>query len=253
MKNAADFRAIARDALRGNWVIAVIVGLVASLLGGGGANSPSFSVKFDGGITNLEFAGHQIASFGGGHSGHHGIADAIVLPAIAIYAFVGALIFAALFFVLGSIIATGYSRFNLDLVDRQPLTFESLFAYFPQWKNIALTNLRRAVYVFLWSLLLVIPGIIASYSYALVPYLLAEAPDLSPKDAMERSRSMMQGNRMRLFCLHLSFIGWSILATLALGIGHLFLRPYTQAAEAAFYRDLCATWRSSTAESEPWN
>ena len=72
-------------------------------------------------------------------------------------------------------------------------------------------------------------------------YILAENPDLSASEAIEQSKSMMAGNRWRLFCLHVSFIGWDILCSLTLGIGYLWLNPYKQAATAAFYREISGT------------
>ena len=72
-------------------------------------------------------------------------------------------------------------------------------------------------------------------------YILAENPELTATEAIEQSKSMMYGNRFRLFCLQFSFIGWDILATLAFGIGHLWLTPYKQAATAAFYREISGT------------
>ena len=72
-------------------------------------------------------------------------------------------------------------------------------------------------------------------------YILAENPDLSASEAIEQSKSMMAGNRWRLFCLHVSFIGWDILCSLTLGIGYLWLNPYKNAATAAFYREISGT------------
>lgn len=89
------------------------------------------------------------------------------------------------------------------------------------------------------QLLLIIPGIMASYSYAMTGYILAEHPELTASEAIAQSKDMMAGNRWRLFCLQFSFIGWDILCALTLGIGNLALRPYRHAAEAAFYRELC--------------
>ncbi len=102
-------------------------------------------------------------------------------------------------------------------------------------------RLLRGLYIFLWSLLFIIPGIVAGYSYAMADYILAEKPNMTASEAVELSKSMMYGNRFRLFCLQLSFIGWDILATLAFGIGHLWLTPYKQASYAAFYREVSAT------------
>ena len=106
--------------------------------------------------------------------------------------------------------------------------------------------------MFLWSLLFIIPGIIASYSYAMIPYIQAEHPEMAPGDVLARSKEMMEGNRWRLFCLQFSFIGWSILSSLTLGIGNLWLTPYKQAATAAFYRDISGTeYTVSPEEHEP--
>ena len=78
----------------------------------------------------------------------------------------------------------------------------------------------------------------ASYSYAMTEFILAEHPELTAGEAIAQSKVMMAGNRWRLFCLHFSFIGWDILCTLTMGIGHLWLRPYRQAADAVFYREI---------------
>ena len=74
-------------------------------------------------------------------------------------------------------------------------------------------------------------------------YILAENPDLTASQAIQQSKEMMQGNRWRLFCLQLSFIGWSILCLFTFGIGNLVLNPYQKAAEAAFYREISGTGR----------
>jgi len=235
MKYAADFRRIAREALSGKWLIAVLVGLVAMLLGGAGSDGPEVKLNFDvsGANASFEFAGQTIFSTGGGLDSGIGA----FLVGSAIYITIVALLMAAIYFVLGSVIRVGYARFNMELVDRGEASFETLFGYFSYWKTTAVARLLRGLYVFLWSLLLVIPGIVASYSYAMTDYILAGYPELTAGEAIARSKEMMSGNRWRLFCLHLSFIGWSILCTFTLGIGNLWLTPYKQAANAAFYRE----------------
>ena len=248
MKTASDFRAIARDALRGVWVIAVIVGILASLMGGvDGTVGPEVNFNFNDGnfSASVEVVGQTVASIGDTHHDEthdaKGLFGLIFAAGVMFYAVIAAILLGIVFFILGSVIETGYSQFNLNLIDRRDLSFDTLFNYFPQWKNLAKTNFFRSLYVFLWSLLLIVPGIMKSYSYAMVPYILAEEPELDTDAALARSTALMDGNRMRLFCLHFSFIGWDILASLTFGIGHIFLTPYKQAANAAFYRDLCAT------------
>ena len=236
MKYAADFRQNARDALRGKWTIAVLVGLVATLLGGAGSGGPEVKLNIDGSgaHASFEFAGQTIFSTGGGLNSDIGA----FLVGSAIYITIAAIAMAVVYFVLGSIISVGYARFNLDLVDGGNPSFETLFGYFSYWKTTAVARLLQSLYVLLWSLLFIIPGIMASYSYAMTEFILAEHPELTAGEAIAQSKVMMAGNRWRLFCLHFSFIGWDILCTLTMGIGHLWLRPYRQAADAAFYREI---------------
>ena len=94
------------------------------------------------------------------------------------------------------------------------------------------------IYIFLWTLLLIIPGIIKSYSYALTPYILVEHPEMSANEAIEESMRLMDGHKFDLFYLQLSFIGWAILSILSLGLGFFWLIPYQMTAQAAFYRDI---------------
>ena len=94
--------------------------------------------------------------------------------------------------------------------------------------------------VLLWSLLLIVPGIIMTFAYALTPYILEEHPEIGAWDASARSREMMKGHKFDLFYLYLSFIGWFFLAILTFGIGFLWLSPYVDTAVAAFYNDLKA-------------
>ena len=160
----------------------------------------------------------------------------------ATFIILAAVVMAVVYFILGSVVGVGYSRFNLDLVDRQKEPeIGILFGYFKFWKTTAAASFLQGLYVFLWSLLFIIPGIVAGYSYAMTDYILAEHPELTAGEAIEQSKAMMYGNRFRLFCLQFSFVGWDLLCALTLGIGNLWLRPYKQAAEAAFYRDISGT------------
>ena len=241
MKIAEDFRRIAINALTNKWLIAVAVGLVASILGGIGSNGPEFKVNINGSNISMNFnmAGQTIYSTGtnGGINSEIGAFILASLPIIIIVA----LFMAVVYFVLGSFVGVGYAKFNLNLVDKKNAAFENLFEYFSHWKTTTITRLLRALYTFLWSLLFIIPGIVAGFSYAMTDYILAENPELTADEAITQSKTMMYGNRFRLFCLQFSFIGWDILATLAFGIGHLWLTPYKQAAYAAFYREVSGT------------
>ena len=241
MKIAEDFRRIARNALTNKWFIAVAVGLVASILGGISGGGPEFKVNIDGSNISMNFnvAGQTIKSIGtnGGVDSEVGAFILASLPIIII----ASLFAAVIYFVLGGFIGVGYAKFNLNLVDKKNAAFETLFEYFSHWKTTTIARLLRALYVFLWSLLFIIPGIVAGFSYAMTDYILAEDPELTADEAISQSKSIMMGNKWRFFCLQFSFIGWDILATLAFGIGHLWLTPYKQAAYAAFYREVSGT------------
>ena len=141
--------------------------------------------------------------------------------------------------VFTGIINTGYAKFNLDIIDgRSHPRVGTLFEYFTFWKPIAGATLLKTLLVLLWSLLFVIPGIIAAYNYAMVPYIQADNPCLPAREALAQSKEMMYGNRWRLFCLQISFIGWELLSILTLGIGLLWVGPYQAASIAFFYQDI---------------
>lgn len=236
MKYAADFRQEARAALQGKWLLAILVGLVAALLGGLDSDGLEFKINFTGGelSANLQYAGQTVYSWG------DGIAPGLraFLIGGAVYLILAAVVLGVLYFILGSVVKVGYARFNLNLTAGEKPPFETLFSYFPHWKTVAVAWLLQSVYVLLWMLLLVIPGIVASYSYAMTDYILAEHPELTASEAIAQSKAMMEGNRWRLFCLRFSFVGWAILCAFTLGIGNLVLTPYERAAEAVFYREI---------------
>ena len=94
----------------------------------------------------------------------------------------------------------------------------------------------RKLFIFLWSLLFVIPGIIKAYEYYMVPYLLAEYPDMSWKEASSRSREMMSGNKWNTFILEISFLPWEFLSVITWGIaGILYVNPYVDATKTELY------------------
>lgn len=105
------------------------------------------------------------------------------------------------------------------------------------------------IFIFLWSLLLVIPGLIKSFSYAMTPYILVDYPELSANQAINLSRKMMKGHKFDYFWLCLSFLGWILVGILTLGIGYLWLIPYITTASAAFYQDVKSEYEARTANN----
>lgn len=127
----------------------------------------------------------------------------------------------------------------------KPIEVGRLFDGFNDFGRIAGTMILMQIYILLWTLLLIVPGIVKSYSYAMTPYILKDEPELKHNAAIEKSMRMMNGYKMKLFMLDLSFIGWALLSILTLGIGLFFLQPYMATARAAFYENLKAELGSS--------
>ena len=142
-----------------------------------------------------------------------------------------------------------YIMFHQLYRDRKLPSLDSLFIGFQDFGRILGTMLLMNVYTFLWTLLLIVPGVIKACSYAMTPYILRDHPELSYNAAIEKSMAMMEGHKMKIFLLYLSFIGWAILCMLTLGIGYLFLMPYMYTSMAAFYEDLKAQTANASEET----
>lgn len=128
----------------------------------------------------------------------------------------------------------------LDVARGSKVDLGYLTLGYKDFTRIFLTMLLKSIYILLWSLLLVVPGIIKSYSYDMTEFVLRDHPELKYDDAISESSRMMKGHKMDLFLLDLSLIGWLILSMITCGIGLLFLIPYYQTAHAHFYEDLVA-------------
>ncbi len=234
---AKDFRDIARDALRGRWWNAVLAGIIAMLLGGnimsgvstGNGSSSSGSANEAVITNNITDVGPAVAPDVPG----------ILLTVLTVLVIL-IVVYAIISIVIGGAVSLGYAKYNLDLIEGKPVQAQFLFSQFDRIGDGFVMRLLTTVYIFLWSLLFVIPGIIATYSYALAPYILYENPGMKPNEAIRRSKEMMKGRKWQLFCLLISFIGWALLSVLTFGIGMLFLRPYMETAGAAFYRQVKA-------------
>ena len=134
----------------------------------------------------------------------------------------------------------GFYTMYLDHIRGEKVGLGNLFkGYSKEWfSKSLLTLLLMYVYILLWTLLLIIPGIIKALSYAMTPYVLKDNPNMKSNEAIEESMRLMSGHKAELFLLGLSFIGWALLSLLTLGIGFLWLIPYMQTAFAYFYEDL---------------
>ena len=223
---ASEFRAWGRASLAGKWGTAVAVCLVGGLLGGGiDLVSEVLNSEVEG--VSMEWLTRE---------------NWIMMVTITVVSIILAL-------VIGGAIILGMSTFFLNLVNRREARFGDLFSQFHRlWAGICMMFLQ-SFFIMLWTLLLIVPGIVAGYRYAMMPYLMAEFPELTARQAMAESKRLMDGNKWRLFCLHLSFIGWALLSALTLFIGDLWLTPYRMASEAAFYMEI--TGRGPNARQTP--
>jgi len=140
---------------------------------------------------------------------------------------------------LSGVLAIGMCVITLQISRLGKSGIESIFDGFRKGLgNNIVAGILVQIFTFLWALLFIIPGIVKSYSYAMTYYILADNPDMAPTDAITESRKMMDGNKWRLFCLDLSFIGWYLLSILTLGILALWISPYNMMARAEFYESL---------------
>lgn len=132
----------------------------------------------------------------------------------------------------------GFSGMALFVARKQEIRAENLFHGFRNFGSSFALYLLCSIFILLWSLLLIIPGIIKTFSYSMSYFILADNPDISANQARKYSMELMQGNKWRLFCLNFSFIGWILLSLLTFGILLFWVIPYMVTAEAEFYRDL---------------
>ena len=144
---------------------------------------------------------------------------------------------------IGGLILTGPMSlglviFALSLSRNQDPRLPQIFEGFQRFGVALGAYLLMVLFVCLWLLLLIIPGYIAIYAYSQIFYIIAEDANIGPLDAIRKSKEMMRGNKWKLFCLHLRFIGWALLCILTFGIGFLWLAPYMFISNAKFYDDL---------------
>jgi uncharacterized membrane protein len=135
-------------------------------------------------------------------------------------------------------LSLGYCMAYLAFVRTKDMKLSGIFDGFRQFANAFLAYLLKTVFIILWTLLLIVPGIIASLSYAMTFFILADNPGMEGLSAISRSKELMRGRKWQLFCLGCRFIGWGLLGILSLGIGFVWIIPYFQTSATIFYEDL---------------
>ena len=225
MLKSKELRAKAWESLKGKYWMAFAVILVTGLIGSIGNSFVSFAQNLGEvlGLVNPDELDSTMAI------------GALVLNGVVMFsAMIGSLF--GLF--VANAITVGVSNYFIKNTYSKP-SFKDAFSGFKvkYGRNIG-TLFITGIKVVLWSILFIIPGIIKTYEYAIIPYILADDAEISSKDAFKKAKQMMKGNKWRLFKLEFSFIGWFVLCVLTLGIGTLFLIPYVNAANAEFYAEL---------------
>lgn len=214
-RDSVELKTAAKENLDGKWLVAIAVTIVAWLLVeaftyGNGGNSSIRYVLENGSLVRV---GNQNSN------GFHGLASLVA-------------------FIIGGPIYFGVASYFLKLAKHMPAEFNELFSGFSLFKTNFVLNFFIMLFTILWSLLLIVPGIIAAIKYSMAYYIMNENPEIGALEAIQRSKEMMDGHKMRFFEMWLSFLGWFILGVVTAGLGMLYAVPYYRAAKANFYLDL---------------
>ena len=140
--------------------------------------------------------------------------------------------------IIGGPLSLGYTTLILLIARKQEPNFSILFSGFKRFGTSLAAYLLMCIYVILWTLLLIIPGIIACLRYSQTFYILSEDENISPLEAISKSKEIMIDNKWKLFCLYCRFIGWFMLCIITLGFAGLYVGPYFSQSCTNFYNDL---------------
>ena len=241
MFDRAGLKTAAKARVSQNRWMAVLVCLVASFCGVIGNSSASFGTSFSNGFENGFNSGSaDTPSFGSGIESLLSDTDLLIFLAIILIVFAVVTLAVVAFGVfVSNVISVGFHGWFLRFSRGENPDFGEMFSGFNHYKHTMLGMLLRGVYIFLWSLLLIIPGIIKAYSYAMVPFILYENPSMSAKEALSISEAMMDGWKWELFKFELSFFGWHIANMFTCGLlALLFINPYMFTSFAMLYDNI---------------
>ena len=220
MWNRAELKMRGNIAFKKNYVSAVVVALLMGIFGTVSGESSARRVSensdiYSGNLFNVGMITGLLA----------GIATVVILIVLVAKVFVG------------NLLKMGGYRFFILNQTAQPGIGTLLDGFRSgHYVNIVLTMFLRDLFTTLWSLLLVVPGIVKHYEYLMVPYIIAENPAMDYKEAFQISKRMMDGQKMETFILDLSFIGWILLSAITCGIvGIFYVNPYREATFAELY------------------
>ncbi|MFT6908975.1 MAG: putative membrane protein [Oleiphilaceae bacterium] len=152
--------------------------------------------------------------------------------------------------IISGAFSLGFASLYLNLCRGEKAEVSQIFSGFNNFTTALVANLLMTLFILLWALLLIVPGIMAAFSYMLTFFILADDPSLTPSEAINKSKEMMQGYKWKAFLLSCRFIGWALLSILTLGIGLLWLLPYMGMSFAKFYEDIKQNY-TETLTQEP--
>ena len=210
-----------KTAYRANRITCIFAAFLLAITAGGGTGMPTSTMNLEESYDNLNIPPDMmkmiIAALGGA---------VIVSFLLSVFVFNPVVVGLRQFFRQNATDSrTGLSRDNIGL------------AFSGNYTNVVAAMFTTGLFVFLWSLCFIVPGIIKSYSWRMVPYIIAEDPEITGTEARERSAEMMNGSKWESFVLDLSFLGWIILGVFTLGILNLvFTNPYKAATDAELFR-----------------
>jgi uncharacterized membrane protein len=179
------------------------------------------------------------------------------LPAVGVtfiycvFSSVSSMLFGIGLVIISGPLMLGYYGYFIRKIRGEPAAVNNLFDGFALFGRSFLLFLLQNIFVFLWTMLLIIPGIVKGLSYSMAFFILRDEPSINALDAINASKKMMNGYKAKLFCLYLSFIGWGFLAIFTLGVGYLWLMPYMSLSLANFYEDLKQNGEAATEPASP--
>ncbi|MCF0134167.1 MAG: DUF975 family protein [Blautia sp.] len=234
--NRVHLKETAKERFRKNYWKCVLISVVTAIVGTGfiGGYGASFfgSSSYQSRLAGLKNFKEKISEFS--------TATFIAIGVVSILAIISAA--ALLFFIHVLLInpaTIGCKRFYYRNLFENADIKEVCYTYDKGYKNGVTVLFYRDVYTFLWTLLLVVPGIVKSYEYRMIPYILGEKPDMDKEEAFRLSKEMMTGNKWKAFLLDLSFLPWDILGVMTLYILNIFyVTPYKQLTGAGLYNEL---------------
>ena len=223
MWNRVELKTNAKEILKAKYWKAVLVAFIASALTGASSYTSA-------GSSNSDEIGDLLTSF----------SPQLIIAIVGIIVF-SALIGIAISIFLENPLLIGCYKFFINCKKDGESLNDIVMTFKNGYMNVVLTEFLRGLFTFLWSLLFVIPGIIKGYEYMLIPYLLADNPQMDREEAFAKSKEMMDGNKWKAFVLDLSFFGWGLLSACTCGILYIFyVGPYIHLTKAELYHALKA-------------